>query len=101
MLNDDLVRTTGLDSEQIEREAERVRTEVKRRSRLYKGTRQPVSLHRQTVIIVDDGLASGISMLAAVGSVRRRNPWDIVVAVPCASASAKAKVEKVVEKFVA
>jgi putative phosphoribosyl transferase len=101
LLNDDLVRTTGLDREQVDREAERVRAEVKRRSLLFKGSRPPVSLHRQTVIIVDDGLASGITMLAAISSVRRRNPWDIVVAVPCASASAKEQVEKVAEKFIA
>lgn len=101
LLNDDLVRATRLDREQIEREAERVRAEVRRRSLLYKGKRLPVSLHRKTVIIVDDGLASGTTMLAAVRSVRQRNPWDIVVAVPCASASAKEQVEKVAEKFVA
>ncbi|MBM2831722.1 MAG: phosphoribosyl transferase [Dehalococcoidia bacterium] len=101
LLLDDLVRTTGLDKQQIESEAERVRAEVKRRSLLYKGNRLPVSLHRQTAIIVDDGLASGITMLAAVSSVRQRYPWEIVVAVPCASASAKEQVEKVAEKVIA
>lgn len=100
LLNDDLVKRTGLDKERIEREAKPVRAEVKRRSLLYRGNRPCLSLHGKIVIIVDDGLASGVTIMAAISSVRQRHPRWIVVAAPCASASAKEQVEKVADKVV-
>jgi predicted phosphoribosyltransferase len=57
-------------------------TELERRERLYRGTRAPVDITGQTVIIVDDGLATGSTMRAAVKALRIKNPKKIVVAVP-------------------
>jgi len=99
-LNNDLVRSSGLDEHQIEFEANRVRAEVQRRSLLYKGTRPLVGVNGRAVIIVDDGLASGVTMMAAIGSVRQRHPREIVVAVPCASVQAKERVGKVADKVI-
>ena len=56
--------------------------EVKRREQLYRGTRAPVDVTGQTVIIVDDGIATGSTMRAAVNALRKKNPKQIVVAVP-------------------
>ena len=56
--------------------------ELQRRERLYRGTRAPMDITGQTVIIVDDGLATGSTMRAAVTALRKQNPKKIVVAVP-------------------
>ena len=99
-LNEEAVRRIGLSRQQIEYEASKVRAEIKRRSLLYRGDRPLVRVNSRTVIIIDDGLASGFTMMAAVESVRHRRPKEIVVAVPCASAVAVKQLEKVAGKVV-
>jgi predicted phosphoribosyltransferase len=100
ILNEEIVKRIGLNRQQIEHEASKVRAEVKRRSILYKGNRPLVSLRSRTVIIIDDGLASGVTMMAAVASVRHRRPKQIVVAAPCAWALAVKQLERVADKVV-
>ena len=100
ILNEEAVKLIGLSRQQIDYEASRVRAEVKQRSLLYKGERLLVKVSGKTVIIIDDGLASGITMMAAVESVRHRYPREIVVAVPCASAMAVKRLEKMADKVV-
>ena len=67
---------------------------------LYKGDRPLTKLSGRTVIVVDDGLASGVTMIAAVESVRHRGCREIVVAVPVASAIAMKEVQPVAGKVV-
>jgi predicted phosphoribosyltransferase len=62
------------------------RAELERRERLFRGSRPPLDVHDKTVIIVDDGLATGATMRAAVEASRLRGPAEIVVAVPVAAA---------------
>ena len=100
ILNEEIAKRVGLSRQQIEYEASKVRAEIKRRSILYEGDRPLVTVSGKTVIIIDDGLASGITMRAAVESVRRRHPKEIVVAVPCASALAVEQVKKVADRVV-
>ena len=100
ILNEEVVKRIGLSRQQIEYEASKVRAEIKRRSLLYRGDRPLVKVNGRTVLIVDDGLASGFTMMAAVESVRRRRPKEIIVAVPCASAIALKQIEKVADKVV-
>ncbi len=100
ILNEEIVKRIGLNRQQIEHEASKVRAEVKRRSILYKGNRPLVSLRSRTVIIIDDGVASGVTMMAAVASVRHRRPKQIVVAAPCAWALAVKQLERVADKVV-
>jgi predicted phosphoribosyltransferase len=59
--------------------------ELERRERLYRGDRPPPDVRGKTVILVDDGLATGSTMLAAVRALRQQGPARIVVAVPVAS----------------
>jgi len=100
VLNEEIAKRVGLSRQQIEYEASKVRAEIKRRCILYEGDRPLVTVSGRTVIIIDDGLASGITMRAAVESVRHRRPGEIVAAVPCASALAVKQVEKVADKVV-
>jgi predicted phosphoribosyltransferase len=65
--------------------------EIERRERLYRGTRPPLDLRGRTVILVDDGLATGATMRAAVAAVRQLHAARIVVAVPVGSPEAHAE----------
>lgn len=100
ILNEEAVRRIGLSRQQLEQDINRIRADIKQRSLLYKGDRPPVRINGKTAIIIDDGLASGFTMMAAVESVRHRQPKEVVVAVPVASAMAVKRVEKVADKVV-
>ena len=87
VLNEPLVRELGLSPEEIEVLAGPVQEELQARNRIFRENRPWPELAGKTVILVDDGLASGYTMLAAVRAVRRHMPSQIVVAVPTACAS--------------
>ena len=94
ILNEDIVKKIGLTMPQIDYEANKVRAVIKKRTMLYRGNRPLTRVIGKTVIIIDDGLASGITMKAAVESVRHRRPKEIIVAVPTASTTALCQREK-------
>lgn len=100
ILNEEVVQKVGLSVHQINYQINRVRAEIRQRSLLYRKDRKPTILKGKTVIIIDDGLASGFTMVAALESVRRRKPKEITVAVPAASAGALKRVSKVAERVV-
>jgi len=99
-LNEDMVRRAGLTQPQIDAQVNLVTAEIRRRRLLYRQDRPPALLGGKTVIITDDGLASGFTMLATVSSLRSRRPKEIIVAVPVSSASALEEVGKVADKVV-
>jgi putative phosphoribosyl transferase len=82
VLNEDVVRATGVPEEAIAAVAAKERRELERRERAYRGDRPPRDVRGQTAILVDDGLATGASMRAAVQALRRLGPARVVVAVP-------------------
>ena len=84
-LNEDVIRAYAIPAHVINAVAEHEQQELDRRSREYRGDRLFPSLERRTVILVDDGLATGSTMRAAVAAVRKQNPAAIVVAVPVAA----------------
>lgn len=100
ILNPEVLKKIGLSEQQINYQVGKVRTEIQQRSLLYRGSRRLSVVADKIAIIVDDGLASGFTMLAAVESVRRRQPKQIVVAVPAASATAVKQVEKTADRVV-
>ena len=100
ILNEEIVKRFNLSQQQINYQVSRVRTNIRQRSLLYHGKKPPSLVKGRTVLIVDDGLASGYTMMAAVESVRYRQPNEIIVAVPVASAAALPKVEKVANRVV-
>ena len=85
VLNDEIVRGLGISEHEIDAAAARELQELARRERLYRGDRPLPDIAGRTVILVDDGLATGATMRAAVGALRQQQPARIVVAVPTAS----------------
>jgi putative phosphoribosyl transferase len=87
VLNADVIDAFAIPEGTIDEVAAREQREVARRERAYRGDRAPVDVAGQTVILVDDGLATGSTMTAAVMGIRELAPERIVVAVPIASPS--------------
>ena len=85
VLNDDVVRALQIPDSMIDAVAAREQHELARRERLYRANRPPPDVRGRTVILVDDGLATGATMHAAVKALRQQQPGRIVVAVPTAS----------------
>ena len=85
VLNTNLVWGLGLVEADVDRVAEKELRELERRERAYRGERPALDVSGRTVILVDDGLATGASMRAAVGALREMRPAEIVVAAPVAS----------------
>jgi predicted phosphoribosyltransferase len=76
------------------------KTELHRREDAYRGTGPPLDPAGKTVILVDDGIATGSTMLAAVAVVRSRNPQRVVIAVPTAPVSTAKELGNVADDFV-
>jgi putative phosphoribosyl transferase len=74
--------------------------ELDRQERLYRGGREPLELVGRTVILVDDGLATGASMRAAASAALAQSPREVVVAVPVAAESTARELEREVDKVV-
>lgn len=88
VLNEPLVRRLGFTRQQIERHAEEVRAEIRRRQAVYRTILMASSVGGKTAIIVDDGLASGYTMMAAIRSIRQQGAAKVVAAAPVASSHA-------------
>jgi putative phosphoribosyl transferase len=100
ILNQELLEYVKITKEQMDKEIEEVYQEVLRRDAVYRGKKPFPDLKDRSVILIDDGLASGYTMLAAVKFCGNKNPERIVVAVPVASDSAAELIGKEVDEFV-
>jgi predicted phosphoribosyltransferase len=88
VLNDEIVRGLRIPDYVIDAVAAWQLQELARRERLYRGDRPKPNVQKRVAILVDDGLATGATMLAAIQAVRQQQPAQIVVAVPTASPEA-------------
>lgn len=86
ILNERLMERLNLSLQEIDRQIERTRENIVRREKLFRKGKMIPLMRNKTVIIVDDGLASGYTMLAALNFIRTKDPSNIIVAVPTASA---------------
>jgi putative phosphoribosyl transferase len=100
ILDDAVIKNAGLSESQINYQVSKVRADIRHRSLLYHTDRPPVTITGRTVIIVDDGLASGYTMQAAVASLRNRKPEKIIAAVPVGPEHAIAAVAKVADRVI-
>jgi len=85
VLNEDLIDELQFPGQLIDEITAREENELKRREELYRGGRPALAVHGRTVILVDDGLATGASMKAAVAALRLKEPKRVIVAVPVAA----------------
>ena len=100
VLNEELLAQTGLPYDRVEAVVERELTELARREEAYRGARPPPEVEGKTAIVVDDGLATGSTMLAAVQALRSQAPARIVVAVPTAPPQTCESLERVADEAV-
>jgi putative phosphoribosyl transferase len=100
VLNEDVVTGLGIADEVIKAVEEKERQELERREQMYRGGRPARELSGCTVILVDDGLATGSTMRAAICAVRQQRPGRIVVAVPAAAPSTCEEIGQEVDECV-
>lgn len=94
LLNRETIRALGISRGQVEAITQREARELERRERLYRGNHDAPEMRGKTVLVVDDGLATGLTMRAAIQALRQKEPKEIIAAVPVASSSACREVEK-------
>ena len=99
-LNESVLRTVPVSEEQILDAIARERIELQRRESAYRGQQPPAAVEGKTVIVVDDGMATGSTMHVAVNALRTRHPKHIVVAVPVCPAGAEARFRSIADDFV-
>ncbi len=100
VMNDDVVRFERVSESTIERVIEKERKELERREKNYRGDRPLPDLEGHTVILVDDGLATGATMQAAIQVVRQQLPKKIVMAVPVAPRDTLEKIREEADEVV-
>jgi len=100
VLNDDVIRRLGVDDTAIRVATDRELRELRRRERLYRFSRPPLDLVGRDVILIDDGLATGASLAAAIKAVGMSSPSSVTVGVPVAPMSTASKIRLIVDRFV-
>ena len=100
VLNPEVIQAAGLQQAEMDAVAAREGAELERRERLYRGDSPPLALGGKTVILVDDGLATGASMRTAIVSLKSQGPAWITMAVPTAPPSTCRDLEREVNEAV-
>jgi len=99
-LNRDVIAMSGVTQRELEGVMAEESRELKRRETLYRGSRPAAQVEGRTVIVVDDGMATGASMRAALKVLRTRKPAKVVVAVPVAPSDARLRLQDLCDDFV-
>ena len=99
-LEQHVIRAEGISAEQIERVTIEVKRMLDQRAVLYRGDRPPLQVGERTVVLVDDGIATGASMFAAVSALREMKPAMFLLAAPVAPASTCAWLRRMVDRLV-
>lgn len=92
VMNDQVLSSLGIGDDEVQSVINRESAELRRREHAYRGDRPPADMHGRVVILVDDGIATGASVLAAVRAVQSAEPARTVVAVPVGPLSACRKI---------
>jgi putative phosphoribosyl transferase len=96
----EVISMFGIDSTLVDAVAYRELREIDRQAGLYRAGRPPLHLQRRTVILVDDGLATGATMMAAVKTIRKQHPDRLIIAVPVGSAETCKEMQQFADEVV-
>ena len=100
VVNEAILKAMGVPEQELQAVTEVEERELARREQLYRGERPPLDVEGRTVILVDDGLATGSSVRAAILALRRLQPARIVVAVPVAAAETCEELRSQVDEMI-
>jgi putative phosphoribosyl transferase len=100
VLNPEMTPGLGLSAEEIDGIGEQVLEEVRRRERVYRGGGQPARIEGKNVVIADDGLATGYTMIASIQMVRKAKAKWVACAVPVSPADTAERVSPMVDDFI-
>ncbi len=100
VLNQDVVRYHGISEEQIETTVRIESEEIDRRERLYRGSRPAEGIEGRVAVLVDDGLATGATMKAAIMAIRKQNPELLIAAVPVGAPKVCEDIEAITDELV-
>jgi putative phosphoribosyl transferase len=100
VLNNEVIMAAGITKAVIDEATAFQRLELDRRERLYRSGRPAPELRRRTIVLVDDGIATGATVRAAIAVVRAQKPARVVLAVPVAQQSIATELEREVDEFV-
>lgn len=100
VINQAVMSGLQISAEELDRVAAKEQAEVERRERLYRAGRAALEIQGRTVILVDDGIATGSTMRAAIQAIRAQNPARLVVAAPTAAGSTAARIRTEVDELV-
>lgn len=100
VMNDDVIEQMKVPEEALERVITREQLELSRRNTMYRQGREPTEVKDKTVVVIDDGFATGATMMAAVKALRQMGAGHIIVAVPVGAASTRLRLEKVADQVI-
>ena len=100
IFNQDIINMCGITQNEIDAVIESENAELMRRETAYRGKRAFPSLSDKIVILIDDGIATGATMKAAIAAIRQQKPMQIIAAVPVADQRVKTLIEPLVDAFV-
>lgn len=100
VLSEDVIRAFGISAEEIAQITAREQEEIARQERVFRGSRPTSEIRDRTVILIDDGLATGATMRAAVVALRQQGPARIVVAVPVGAAESCAEFQSEADEVI-
>ncbi len=99
-LDQDMIRSRGVPDEFVQDEIERQRKEIARRMSAYRGARPEPDLRDKTVVLVDDGVATGATVAASLRAIRQRRPKQLILAVPVGAADSISSLQKEADRVV-
>ena len=100
VFNEEIINTLHIEQSAIDAVLQSEQKELARREHLYRGNRPFPTLLNKTIILVDDGIATGATMYAAIKALHSQNPANIIIAVPVAARSTYKKIASLVDKMV-
>lgn len=98
--NEEVIKALGISSTYIQKEIEKQKHEADRRLKIFRGDRPALKVEGKEVILIDDGLATGLTMKAAIASLKEMNPSKIIVAIPVAPTDTAHEIKNAVDHFV-